>query len=996
MGKKTKTASPHHPFRNRRSSIQTSLVLIGISSILLVAIVLILVNVYQMNALNAQVEQEIQELYAMDLNHITQGLSSQIASQDQSMRRRLVADIKLTEYLINQQGGISLLEEQTGVTATNQLTGESITVSMPLMAIGEQPVILNDDPNQNEPIVDDVKNISGNVVAIFQIMNRQGDLIRVSTNIINNGKRAVGTYIPAKDQGGVDNPVVKSIMDGKDYTGVAYVVNTWYLSVYRPIKDDTGKVIGALFVGIKQENDATLRNTIQNLKVGNDGYAFILGGSGDRKGKYIISQNAGTDGKSILGELSADGYDIGEEIVGRATNLKLDETATFEYTLPSTGEKQHLQLAYYAPWDWVIGVTIPSSELQETANIFSEKKQTSIFTGILIGLLATIISGMVFMIFARGLTKPIAQLNKNVETLASGNLKVNMIVESKNEIGELSQSLDKSISYLQSMAEEAQKIATGDLTSKITPRSEDDILAQSFLSMSNRLKQQMSLIKQNADLLDQSAVTLSLNAAHAAQATNQISTTIQQIAHGASQQTDSITRTAGGVDQLIRAIDGVARGAQEQAAAAAKAAEITHEISNAIQQVTQRVTQSANISKDASSAAESGSAIVGKNLDGMLLIREKVDITDQKMKQMEDRSNQIGDIVQTIEDIASQTNLLALNAAIEAARAEAQASELIETLLNRQMLSQAQLVNQLLAENEKRPEGFWSELSQKTGLDVISVANEDGMNIYSSDSRLIGFRYSEDPKEQSFAFRKIIHEKGGYVCQPPRKRTIDNTLYKYVGVTRRDKPGVIQVGFNAESLSNFNLRVGGFAVVANEVYRLAENSKSSAKDISSLIRDIRKSMNEAVKAMQESANEVDQGYKLAEEANLALQQIIKASEEVTRQSEEAAKAADSMNEFADQLVLAVDSVSAVVEENTAATEEMAASSGEVNQAIENIASVSEENSASVEEVSASTEEMKAQVDLARQSADSLKEMSERINAIVSEFRISDGINSDGE
>ena len=261
------------------------------------------------------------------------------------------------------------------------------------------------------------------------------------------------------------------------------------------------------------------------------------------------------------------------------------------------------------------------------------------------------------------------------------------------------------------------------------------------------------------------------------------------------------------------------------------------------------------------------------------------------------------------------------------------------------MISQAELVNQILSDGDTRSGAFWSELSKKSGLDVISVSNDDGVNIFSSDDRLIGFRYSEDPKEQSYAFRKLIQDRKGTVCQPPKKRNVDGQLYKYVGVARTDKPGAIQVGFNAESLSSFKLQVGGFSVVANEVYRLAENSKESAKEINHLVKEMQKRMVEAQKAMRDSTLEVENGFVSADNANTALLEIVKSANEVTEQAEQAARSAEKMTAYADQLVGSVDSVSAVIEENTAATEEMSANSSEVSHSIETIASVSEQNSA---------------------------------------------------
>jgi methyl-accepting chemotaxis protein len=181
----------------------------------------------------------------------------------------------------------------------------------------------------------------------------------------------------------------------------------------------------------------------------------------------------------------------------------------------------------------------------------------------------------------------------------------------------------------------------------------------------------------------------------------------------------------------------------------------------------------------------------------------------------------------------------------------------------------------------------------------------------------------------------------------------------------------------------------GFAVVADEVRKLAERSSVATKEIGGLIKGIQKTVLEAVTAMNEGAAEVESGVNLAGQAGHALKDILKSVEGVNQQVGQIATAAKHMNTLSNDLVSAVDSVSAVVEENTAATEQMAAGSNEVTQAIENIASVSEENSAAAEEVSASAEEMSAQVEEMSASAESLAGMAEALHEIVAQFKLSD-------
>ncbi|RCK72354.1 MAG: Methyl-accepting chemotaxis protein I (serine chemoreceptor protein) [Anaerolineae bacterium] len=182
----------------------------------------------------------------------------------------------------------------------------------------------------------------------------------------------------------------------------------------------------------------------------------------------------------------------------------------------------------------------------------------------------------------------------------------------------------------------------------------------------------------------------------------------------------------------------------------------------------------------------------------------------------------------------------------------------------------------------------------------------------------------------------------------------------------------------------------GFAVVADEVRKLAERAATSSKEISELVKRIQATVEEAVTSMNETTDEVQIGMKLANESGHSLSSILDAAEMVQKRASNTSNASGQMQQAAEEMVNAMDAVSSVLEQNILATDQMSDSAQIVTQAIENIASVAEENSAAIEEVSASSEEMTAQVEEVAASAQSLAALASQLNRVVAQFQLESG------
>ncbi len=374
--------------------------------------------------------------------------------------------------------------------------------------------------------------------------------------------------------------------------------NQTILSAVSPVFDDTSRdIIGVTGLDVSLDH---LTDVMGKYKIGKNGYVFLM----SSEGTVIYHPQDEMLQKNIsevdISQNVKDAVKAGEE---EFLKYKADGKTKYGVAEP-VGETGYLVVSNMSFWEYyylVFGM------IATLAIIF------------LVGILLIVLS---IKKSAASLSKPIMELNHTAQQLADGDLDVHLEITSEDEIGELGESIKKTVARLK------EYIVYIDETSEVLARIADGQLS---IELKNDYVGEFQKIKDALLNISDSMTDVMKN----------IGESSKQVSVGASELADA--------SQML------AEGAQTQAVS-------VQELANTTTTVTEQVQESRKDAERSAKATVYVTNMMEQNQDKMKMMMGA-------MNEIRETSQQVVGIIQTIEEIAEQTNLLSLNASIEAARA---------------------------------------------------------------------------------------------------------------------------------------------------------------------------------------------------------------------------------------------------------------------------------------------------------------------------------------
>jgi methyl-accepting chemotaxis protein len=325
-----------------------------------------------------------------------------------------------------------------------------------------------------------------------------------------------------------------------------------------------------------------------------------------------------------------------------------------------------LQIFYLQldPNEWLKKSVAPLEKVEQaiTKDVDTQQQSSKNTSNWVLGLsiilaLGAIVAGIIIALrIAKSITEPLQHLMGIAQEIGnSGDLDQTIDISRSDEIGELARTFSNMVTYLKEMAAISEAIAGGDLTVDVQPRSKRDTLGVAFQEMTHGLR---ALVKKIRD-----------SASQVASGSNQVASASDESARINVQAASAIDEVTSTMHEMSINVQNMVKNTQTQASSVSETSASIDEMVASIQRVADTAKVLLDISQRSREEVSSGINTMEKATDGLTRINNAITSSASIISDLGQKTEDIGKIIEVIDDLAEQTNLLALNAAIEAARA---------------------------------------------------------------------------------------------------------------------------------------------------------------------------------------------------------------------------------------------------------------------------------------------------------------------------------------
>ena len=511
------------------------------------------------------------------------------------------------------------------------------------------------------------------------------DFRRVTTSVKKeNGDRAIGTLLDRK------SAAYPALRAGQKFVGRTMLFGRPYMTVYDPVRDAAGQVVGVLYIGLDiSRQQAAFGDAVGKTRLFDTG------------GLYVVNPSGGAEAATLVFHPSAAGKKLAEVLGPRGDAASWlarigDKDSVWIDGAPAVLGGQAAHGAHYASVarsdanGWLAVAEVSASEVM--AELYRQMAWLAGAIG-----LAALVLGFALVLFIRRTVQPLRELSEHVQAMGGGDLSRSLTSKRRDEMGVITRSVE-------TMRDGLARVVRGVREGTDAIATASGQISAGNQNLSSRTEEQASSLEQTAASMEELTSTVKQNADNARQA-NQLAVSASEVAVKGGTVVGKVVDTMASINEssrkivdIIGVIDGIAFQtnilALNAAVEAARAGEqgrgfavVASEVRNLAQRSAAAAKEIKGLIDDSVGKVQTGSELVGEAGQTMDEIVSSVQRVTDIMGEITAASHeqtqgieQINHAITQMDQVTQQNAALVEEAAAAAQSLQEQAGSLVQAV----------------------------------------------------------------------------------------------------------------------------------------------------------------------------------------------------------------------------------------------------------------------------------------------------------------------------